>query len=231
MASWDRALSQKRAYHLRELEIALDPSDPGHVSPPTIPPGRLILDVGCGAGQTLTAAYAGRPAFGVDIDLEALQLAREFGCSALLVCGRAEALPFRDTCFDLLIARSSLQYTNVRRSLSEIRRVLRKGGAAWMLVNGFSVVWNAPKGWRPKASLYFSYVVVNSFLFRILGRQIPRVGGRYDTFHTAAGIRRALVVAGFTQISVEACIRKWRSTGNSPASGSNNLWVVNARAP
>src|SRR5437870_4575372 len=110
MASSDGALSKKKAYHLRELEIALDPSDPGHVSPPTIEPGRLILDIGCGAGQTLTAAYAGRPSVGIDIDLEALQLGREFGCSAPLACARAEALPFCDTCFDLVIARSSLQY-------------------------------------------------------------------------------------------------------------------------
>ena len=40
-------------YHLLELEIARSPDDPRCVMPELRPSYRAVLDVGCGAGQTL----------------------------------------------------------------------------------------------------------------------------------------------------------------------------------
>ena len=45
---------ERTAYHLAELEIAADPGHPAHLNP-AIPPGARVLDLGCGAGQTLIA--------------------------------------------------------------------------------------------------------------------------------------------------------------------------------
>jgi hypothetical protein len=45
----------RTAYHLAELQIALDPRHPRHLNPPPIPAGYPVPDIGCGAGQTLKA--------------------------------------------------------------------------------------------------------------------------------------------------------------------------------
>jgi len=225
------ALERKQAYHLRELEIARDPGDPGHVSPPAVTPDKILLDLGCGAGQTLIASYPGRRAVGIDLDLDALKLGRELGCGAPLICGRAEALPFRDHSFDLVIARSSLQYTDLKRSLPEIRRVLASGGGAWMLVDSFSAVWNIRRGWHLKAWLHFLYLLLNSAAFRALGRQIPLIKGRYEVFPTAKGLRTVLDSHGFTDIRIESLFRSWSPSKNTSSAYSlkrSRIWVVHA---
>jgi ubiquinone/menaquinone biosynthesis C-methylase UbiE len=227
------ALERKQAYHLRELEIARDPEDPGHVSPPVVAPDKVILDLGCGAGQTLIAAYAGQRAVGIDLDLDALKFGRELGCGAPLICGRAEALPFRDNCFDLVIARSSLQYTDLKRSLPEIRRVLTPGGEAWMLVDSFGAVWNIRKGWHLKAWLHFLYVVVNSVMFRAMGRQIPLIKGRYEIFHTKKSLRTVLDSEGFSDIRIEPLFRSWspnKDSSSVQSCKSSRIWVAHVKA-
>src|SRR5439155_7116311 len=63
----DSAMSVSARGHLAELKIALDPSDPRRFIPAGIPEHSKVLDVGCGAGQTLIAACEDRHAFGLDI--------------------------------------------------------------------------------------------------------------------------------------------------------------------
>src|SRR5262249_18921537 len=116
------------AYHRGELAVALDPSHPSHILPPPLEARQLVLDVGCGAGQTLIAAYPDRVSFGLDIDRAALKLGRSLTDRVHFVCARAEALPWPDNSFDLVTARVSLAYTDIGRSLQEIRRVLKSGG-------------------------------------------------------------------------------------------------------
>lgn len=65
-------------YHRGELKVALDPSHPAHILPPGLPRSHAVLDIGCGAGQTLIAAYPDRISYGVDVDVEALKLG---GCA------------------------------------------------------------------------------------------------------------------------------------------------------
>lgn len=224
-------VSPKGTYHLRELEIALDRTDPGHIPPPPIDPGKRILDLGCGAGQTLMAAYSGRPAFGIDVDFEALKLGRSIGCTAPFACARGEALPFPDACFDVVIARVSLPYTNLRFSLREIRRVLRSGGVVWMVLHSFSVVWNAARRARPKGWLFFAYIVLNSLLFRVAGRQFACLGHRYESFQTAEGMRHALEGMAFQEICIDQRVTRWRADGRSGASNRRyGLLVITARA-
>jgi ubiquinone/menaquinone biosynthesis C-methylase UbiE len=222
----------KAAYHLRELEIALDPTDPGHLLPPPAGPAMRVLDVGCGAGQTLKAAYPENQAFGVDLDWEALRLGRTLSWSHTLACARAEAMPFPAASFDLVVARVSLPFTDLAQSLPEIRRVLRKGGRAWMVLHSFSVAWNAAKTPRPKAWAYFSYVTMNSLLFTAVGRQFTCFG-RQETFQTRRGICRALERAGFDGISFESAARTWTpGRGAVPAAAGKQfqLLVVAASA-
>lgn len=74
-----------------------------------------ILDVGCGTGALLAPLAARFPSaalVGVDPSEPMLEVAR---CSrpalaAALIAARAEALPFRDACFDLVVSTSAMHY-------------------------------------------------------------------------------------------------------------------------
>jgi SAM-dependent methyltransferase len=188
-------------YHLAELKIALDRGDPAHSLPPPMPAACRVLDLGCGAGQTLIAAYPDRVSFGLDIDLAALELGRSLTDRVCFACGAIEALPFRAGQFDLVVARVSLPYTNLAASLGEIRRVLKTGGRVWMTLHGFSIVWIQAKRSGLRGKVLFAYILLNSALFHFTGRQFPFLG-RYESFQTEGGIVRALGRNGFDGISV-----------------------------
>ena len=131
-----------KQYHLRELEIALSPGDHRRVMP-EVPDGvARILDVGCGAGQTLIALQLKPQAVkvGVDSDLKALLLGRSLDPTIFFVCARGDALPFRDHAFDFVISRLALFYMNVPRALREIARVLGPGAHFWCALRTWSVV-------------------------------------------------------------------------------------------
>jgi ubiquinone/menaquinone biosynthesis C-methylase UbiE len=88
------------------------------------------LDLGCGTGRNLPLFPAGVRAVGVDPSREALARARRRAPGALLVQGSAEALPFRDGCFDTVVSGLVLcSVPDPARGLAEVRRVLRSGGA------------------------------------------------------------------------------------------------------
>jgi ubiquinone/menaquinone biosynthesis C-methylase UbiE len=191
-------------YHLSELRIALDWTDPRHINPPAVPRSHKILDVGCGAGQTLLAAYPDRVTFGIDIDYDAVKLGSSHAEQVRFACAAAESLPFADSSFDEVVARGALPYTSIDRSLQEIRRVLKDGGIAWMTLHPPSIPWRTAKRSNWKGKIHFSYIVLNSLCFHFLQRQFPYPGGRgYESFQTEHGIRRALEKAGFRNISVE----------------------------
>lgn len=94
----------------------------------------LILDVGCGAGQTLrllgreTAARR----VGVDQDLPALALGLDWNehdvIRPTLIGASAHVLPFPDDTFTHVLCRVALNYMPQARALAEMVRVLRPGG-------------------------------------------------------------------------------------------------------
>lgn len=196
-----RPTSSPGEYHLAELKIALDSRHPAHILPPRLPVGHRVLDLGCGAGQTLIAAYSDRVAHGLDIDFTALRLGRSLTDRVCFACGATDALPYRAEQFDLVVARVSLPYTNIPASLREIRRVLKPGGTLWMTLHDFRLVWNQAKRSGLRGKLVFAYVVLNSTLLHIFGREFPLLG-RYESFQTDRGILRALRRRNFDGISV-----------------------------
>ncbi len=105
----NRALLQKRAGKelLKRLKLIENPYP--------------LLDVGCGDGS-LTP----KGALGLDIALGMVRETRKRG--NLGVCADAEELPFKDSTFKCVISNFALQWTQIKRSFSEIGRVLRKGG-------------------------------------------------------------------------------------------------------
>lgn len=99
-----------------------------------IGPSVRVLDVGCGAAQTLRRLEPDRPVelFGVDTDAAALALGVRLGqlegIDLTLAAGSATALPYRDGAFDLVVTRVALNYVHQRTALREMVRVLRPGG-------------------------------------------------------------------------------------------------------
>ena len=95
-------------------------------------PGDTVLDLGCGAGEfSAELLGAGATPIAVDVAGEALRRARERvpGLDARL--GRAgEPLPVRDAAVDSAWAGEVIEHVvDVAPWLSEVRRVLRPGGA------------------------------------------------------------------------------------------------------
>ena len=189
-------------YHLGELKIALDPDDPRHVLPPGLPPLARVLDVGCGAGQSLIAAYPDRLSFGIDIDLDALKVGRTSSTRICFVNSTAEALPFMSNQFDLVFARVSLPYTNIPVSLREIRRVLKANGKIWLTLHSFAIPWKQAQKSNYKGKIYLAYIVLNSLAFHVFQRQFSFLGKRYESFQSERGIRRALAQNGFDNIHI-----------------------------
>lgn len=96
-------------------------------------PGEHLLDVGCGTGlllATLAESIPGARLSGVEPSSGMLAVARErLGGSAKLAQGPAEALPFPDGHFDVVVSTSAFHYfRQPRTAVREMSRVLRPGG-------------------------------------------------------------------------------------------------------
>jgi ubiquinone/menaquinone biosynthesis C-methylase UbiE len=89
--------------------------------------GKTVLDVGCGFGAYGLAAekYGAKMSVGVDINREYI----EKSALGFFVLADAHVLPFRDSCFDIVLMIEVLEHLSHEiEALKEARRVLKKGG-------------------------------------------------------------------------------------------------------
>lgn len=102
--------------------------------------GKRVLEVGVGLGTDFVRfVRAGAEATGVDLTEAAVAAVRQRlaleGMDADLRVADAEKLPFGDGAFDLVYSWGVLHHTpNTRRALAEVRRVLRPGGEARIML-------------------------------------------------------------------------------------------------
>jgi SAM-dependent methyltransferase len=198
-------------YHAEELRIALSADHPAKILPPVAPSHRRVLDVGCGAGQTLIAAVLGdgRECVGVDVDPSALALGRTYSTELRLACASGEALPFRSASFDLVICRVAMPYMHVATAIAEMGRVLRTGGEIWLVLHPVQMavawLWRSLRQGRLRAAAFRCFVIANGFVLHVTGRQLAAPVGRnrWETFQTRRSISRALRRAGFTEVRTE----------------------------
>jgi 2-polyprenyl-3-methyl-5-hydroxy-6-metoxy-1,4-benzoquinol methylase len=112
--------------------------------------GKRLLNVGCGTGGFNAAAErAGARTWGIDASQEAIAicgLRGALGAGGRYSVAAAEALPFRNGAFDLVVCLSTLEHVaDVKASLTEMVRVLRPGGGLFLY---------APSGWACYESHY-----------------------------------------------------------------------------
>lgn len=197
-------------YHRLELSIAANPDDKRRIVPRVEARHRRILDVGCGAGQTLLGCNLDEGVFaiGLDTDESAIALGKQLTTSIHFVVGEGAALPFADGCFDLVICRVALPYMHVARALSEMSRVSVVGGDLWLVLHPFDMTVRELGAnitrLQLKAGLYRTWVLANGLALHALGRQWrwPSGAGGYETWQTNKSMTRALRAAGFEQIQI-----------------------------
>lgn len=94
--------------------------------------GVKILDVGCGSGALARVLVAeGAEVTGVDPNLQALTAARSVAPAARFEQAGAEALPFEDAAFDVVLIVNALHHVPLAvmdRALAEAARVTRPAG-------------------------------------------------------------------------------------------------------
>lgn len=108
--------------------------------------GARVLELGCGkAEKTRTLAETGRVAEILALEVDAIQHARNLQVTDLpnvrFAHGGAEAIPAEDNAFDIVIMFKSLHHVPVEHmdtALSEIARVLKPDGVAWISEPVFS---------------------------------------------------------------------------------------------
>lgn len=202
------------AYHLDELEIALDPSRPEHIMP-VLSGARLgVVDVGCGIGQLFVAKGHEIPpgvrryAFDVDVDAIAYAKSRWPGHADFAVAP-AETLPLDDRTVDVYVARVTLQVAHIPTALREAARVLVPGGRLWITLHPISMtlekMGRAARSFRVKEFIGQSIVLVNGLVFAVSGRR-PRVFGVTHSWQNAHGMRRELA-ANFRDLRVTSTTR------------------------
>lgn len=152
-------------------------------------PGTL-LEIGAGTGRLLSAlAEGGWTVAAVDAAPSMVAFSRERVPSAAerITVNRAEALPYADDSFDVVVGVGVLEYTDIEAAVRELARVLRPGGRAVLgLHNG-----RAPAStWRRR---------VMHPLARVVKRIVP-VGAPVGELRrpplSRAGTRRLLSRAG-----------------------------------
>jgi len=110
-------------------------------------PGGIVLDLGCGPGETLRVLdKLGCKAYGVDLSSAMLMSARRVSASSRLAISNAQILPFRSGCFDAVVAMGVIEFLpDMQQGFSEMIRVLRPGGT---LIASFPNKYSPYAWWR-----------------------------------------------------------------------------------
>ncbi len=116
---------------IREQAKWLAPARSWLLKQADLPSRHSVLDLGCGFG-TITqelASQAGGRVVALDHNYLALNTSPAALRAAGPACGDAAALPFADGSFDLIFSQLALLWMPLASTLTEVRRVMRAGGA------------------------------------------------------------------------------------------------------
>ncbi len=117
----------------------------------------------------------------------------------------AESLRFEDGCFDLVISRLVLPYTEVRRALTEMARVVRPGGLLVLQIHAPRYYWRQwrHRWWSPKWGIYYLRPILVWILFMLTGAQLKRHGRCFETALTTGMLSRISLCFGLSHICTQ----------------------------
>jgi ubiquinone/menaquinone biosynthesis C-methylase UbiE len=183
--------------------------------------GRTVLDVGCADGATLMhpAYQKAQLRCGIDVDAEAVALGTLRYPALELKVASAESLPYPSDTFDVVISKVSILFTDIRKSLAEMYRVMKFRGDLLLTLHDWHHqayhFTNAVKARAFKRVLDHAYIVPASVVYMATGRVIARPwNGRRETFQSAGSLRRDLRWAGFSEIEIKRTARDFIVTAN-----------------
>lgn len=101
-----------------------------------------ILEIECGTGNNILELSKIGKTFGTDMSGKSLEFCKKIGIRNL-VNSSAENLSFKDETFNIVICLDTLERVyEQQKTLSEIKRVLKKGGRAIITVPAFKSLWS-----------------------------------------------------------------------------------------
>jgi SAM-dependent methyltransferase len=198
IALWDGPGGERRARQPRVIDTQVRLHNERLRQAAAVAPADVVLDVGCGTGQSARdaarAASAGS-VLGVDLSARMLEVARDLAVEEGLgniTFERADAQihPFPPGRFDVAISRfGAMFFDDPVAAFTNIGRALRPGGRLALLV------------WQARELNEWSVVFRQS----LAGRdELPELGATGHPFALAdpGVVRRVLGAAGFTGISL-----------------------------
>ncbi|HEX2723407.1 MAG TPA: class I SAM-dependent methyltransferase [Gemmatimonadaceae bacterium] len=143
----------------------------------------LLVDVGCGSGQTMAwflDEHPGWAAAGADLAVEGVTAARAFGLPVAV--GNAMELPFQSASADVVITLDVLQHLPLSggdvAAIAEMSRVLRPGGLFFVRTNAQSI----PRATEDPANNFRKYEP------RVLESKLKEAGLEILTLSRANGL-------------------------------------------
>jgi ubiquinone/menaquinone biosynthesis C-methylase UbiE len=131
----------------------------------------VIVDLCCGPGATIRQLLAHSPEviYGVDSNERYISLIKqmiseypELKTEVNLIKGDANTIPLSSSTIDYVVCRVALQYLDIESVLSEVNRVLKKGGRFIAIVHGsgyiFDYLFNRRKMFDKQTVKYFNNV-------------------------------------------------------------------------
>ncbi len=185
------------------MEIALDKNDNRNILPNVLDSDKVLLDVGCGIGQSFVSiSRTDRICIGIDIDEDAIRYGMEnYGSKSQFILSDAEHIPLPSNKFDLVYSRVSLPYTNIPKVIKEIQRVLRKGGRVWVTLHSRDMaakyLEEAISLRSIKRLIHVIYILINGYLLKYFGVVFPFINGRYESWQDISAIKQLLIHSGF----------------------------------
>jgi SAM-dependent methyltransferase len=144
--------------HFAPLEALTTPAAARLVKFASVRAGHHVLDVACGTGVVaITGARVGARVTGIDLTPELLERARENARIANLDVdfreGDAEALPFDDATFDVVLSQFGHMFApRPQVAIAEMLRVLKRGGTI------------AFATWPPELLIGSSFLLVSNYM-------------------------------------------------------------------
>jgi SAM-dependent methyltransferase len=188
------------------IDLQLSPLGLKAIEALSLDPGAVVVDIGCGAGQTLLQLAErvgpGGQVVGVDIAPQLLDIARERTRSlgqVTLVEADAQALDLPTGGADAIFSRFGVMaFEDPAAAFANLRRLLRPAGAL-----AFSC-------WRPLEQNELDYLPLSAAGLEAMVDQTP------FSLADAERIRRTLEAAGFSDIAIRPH-DEWVSSGDLDA--------------